>query len=218
MCPAIRRSSGRVRVEEIVECRSIIGFIGYVGGWHCKGVNTESMFESLNNIGTGYELSDGWKIVDGIDPETLEELWRRSEEDGLSGAGISGYLSDIPSLLECSHDAVDAHPADSSNLSPTERLLVRDDGKSLERRGGQFRGLAFEYETFDIGRHCRMALVPPASSNARKLESPILLGVFRSECGQLRFDLGDALIGQLREHLGLKRRVSDHDDRFQSAT
>jgi len=176
------------------------------------------MFECLDNIGSRYELGDGWEIADGIDPESLEELWRRSEEDGLSGTGISCNLPDIPALLQCAYNAVDAHPSNRSDLRPTERLLVSDDGQSFKRSGRQFRGLAFEHETFDIRRHCRMALEPPATSDARKLESPILLGIFRGELVQLRLDLGNALISQLCENLGLKRRVSDHDDRFQSST
>jgi hypothetical protein len=60
-----------------------------------------------------------------------------------------------------------------------------------------------------------MTLESPTTGHVSELESTFLLLKFGGKLRQLGLNLLDGLLSELGEHLSLKRRVGDHDDRFQ---
>jgi hypothetical protein len=175
------------------------------------GIGPEPVLERLHDLGAGDEVAEGRQLVEGVEPELLEERPGGAEQHGLPGPGIAGDLLDVAALLERAHDAVDVHAADRRHLGPRHRLLVGDDGQRLQRGGRQAGALALEDEALDVGRQIGVALEAVAAGDPHQLEAALVGVVGLGQLGAELLDPCRADLEQLGQQVRLDRRLGDHE-------
>lgn len=187
---------------------------GSTGVVHRIDIDAEAGFECLDHLSPRNEIAERWQFVERVEAETFEEHRRGSEEHRLAGTRVPGELTDVATLLQRPHDAIDVDPSDRSDLGPGDRLLVGNDRQRLERSRRQPRGLSTQDEPFDIGSKIGMALESPAAGDLDELETPHGFGILgRQLLTQFLAEFGGDL-EQLCQQTRVGRFVGDHDHRL----